>query len=60
MEEDKKCDCLVYLAEYNYAGYELVHKSEQRSWKHGDDQYYFDFCPLCGEKIVRPQVESMV
>lgn len=55
MEEDKKCDCLVYLANYDYAGYELVHKSDQMSWKHGDDQYYFNFCPLCGKKIDRPQ-----
>ncbi len=55
MEEDKKCDCMIYLAHVDYEGDYPVYRSEMTSWKQGDDQIYFNFCPLCGKKIDRPQ-----
>ena len=53
--EKKKCDCMIYLADYDYEGHHPVYQSEMKSWEHGDDRIYFNFCPICGEKIDRPQ-----
>ncbi len=53
---------MIYLARVDYEGDYPVYMEggKVESWVFGDDQLYFDFCPLCGKKIDRPQVESVV
>ena len=48
--EMKECDCLVYLAGFDYEGHYPVHKSEAGTIR-GDEQIMFTFCPYCGEMI---------
>jgi hypothetical protein len=48
------CDHLLYLAEIEYEGSYPVYESEFHSNDQrviGGDQTFFNFCPLCGDRL---------
>ena len=48
------CNHLLYLAGYDYENYVPVYESEfflNKQRMTGDEQFTFDFCPLCGTRL---------